>query len=108
MPGLVKLHEDLASVVLVNRELNDVLSEITRVARRAVPGVEAASITLIRGEKAFTAAHDGQMALDADELQYERGYGPCIDAGLAGQMFLVDDMPSEQRWPDYAQNVTGL
>src|SRR5829696_5711197 len=105
MAGLVKLHEALASVVLVNRDLNDVLGEITRVARRAVPGVEAASITLIRGEKAFTAAYDGQMALDADELQYEREYGPCVDAGLAGQMFLIDDMRSEQRWSDYAQRV---
>jgi hypothetical protein len=32
------------------------------------------------------------MALDADELQYERGYGPCVDAGRAGQMFLINDM----------------
>jgi GAF domain-containing protein len=45
------------------------------------------------------------MALDADELQYEHGYGPCVDAGRAGQIFLVDDMRTEQRWPDYAQNV---
>ena len=41
----------------------------------------------------------------ADELQYEGGYGPCVDAGRAGQMFLVDDMRTKQRWPDYAQNV---
>src|SRR5829696_10142137 len=105
MPELVKLHEDLASVVLVNRDLNDVLSEITRVARRAVPGVDAASITLIRGDKAFTAAYDGQMALDADELQYKRGYGPCVDAGLAGQVMRIDDMASEDRWPDYTREV---
>jgi GAF domain-containing protein len=105
MPELVKLHEDLASVVLVNRDLNDVLSEISRVARRAVPGVEAASITLIRREKAFTAAYDGQMALDADELQYERGYGPCIDAGLAGQVLRIDDMAREERWPDYTRHA---
>ena len=39
-----------------------------------MPSVEAASVTLIRGEKPFTAAYDGQMALDADELQYQRGY----------------------------------
>jgi hypothetical protein len=25
-------------------------------------------------------------------LQYERGNGPCVDAGLAGQMFLVEDI----------------
>ena len=67
--------------------------------------MNAASVTLIRGEKAFTAAYDGQLALDADELQYERGYGPCVDAGLAGQVMVIDDMTTEQRWPDYCRAV---
>jgi GAF domain-containing protein len=82
-----------------------VLTEIIGIARRAMPSVEAASITLIRGEKPFTAAYDGQMALDADELQYERGYGPCMDAGRAAQILLIDDMRSDERWPDYAQHA---
>jgi GAF domain-containing protein len=105
MNNVNELHEALARVVVADRELSEVLTEITGIARRAMPSIEAASVTLIREDKAFTAAYDGQMALDADELQYERGYGPCMDAGRAGQVFLVDDMRSEQRWPDYAQNV---
>jgi GAF domain-containing protein len=105
MPNLTRLHEDLARVVVADRDLSDVLGDVTSIARRALPQCEAASITLIRGEKAFTAAHDGQMALDADELQYERGYGPCLDAGRAGQVFLVEDMAAEQRWPDYARHA---
>ena len=105
MPNLIDLHENLARVALTGRDLGEVLSEITAVARKAIPAVDAASITLIRGEKAFTAAYDGQMALDADERQYERGYGPCIDAGRAGQVMAVDDMTAEQRWPDYCRVV---
>jgi GAF domain-containing protein len=105
MNNVNELHEALARVVVADRELSEVLTEITGIARRAMPSIEAASVTLIREDKPFTAAYDGQMALDADELQYERGYGPCMDAGRAGQVFLVDDMRSEQRWPDYAQNV---
>jgi GAF domain-containing protein len=105
MPNLTKLHEDLARVVVTGRDLADVLGEITTVARTAVPAVEAASITLIRGEAAYTAAYDGQMAMDADEMQYQRGYGPCIDAGLAGQTFAIDDMATEERWPDYSRAV---
>jgi GAF domain-containing protein len=100
-----ELHQVLARVVVADREPGEVLTEITGIARRAMPSVEAASVTLVRGEKPFTVGYAGQMALDADELQYERGYGPCVDAGLAGQMFLVDDMRSDQRWPDYAQRV---
>jgi GAF domain-containing protein len=105
MSSMAELHEALARVVLADRDLSDVLTDITRIARRAMPSVEAASITLIRDDKPFTAGYDGQMALDADELQYERGYGPCMDAGRAGQMFLIDDMRSDQRWPDYAQHA---
>jgi GAF domain-containing protein len=103
---LVTLHEMLARVVFADREFDDVLSQITTIAREAMPGPEAASITLIRGEQAYTAAYDGQMAMDADELQYARGYGPCMDAGRAGQVFLVDDMRTEKRWPDYARNAS--
>jgi len=102
---MTTLHEELARVLLVGRELSDVLTELTGIARRAMPGSEATSITLIRNEKPFTAAHDGQMALDADELQYERDYGPCVDAGRSGQVFLIADMRTEMRWPDYAQHA---
>jgi GAF domain-containing protein len=105
MNDVNELHQALARVVVADRELGDVLTEITGIARRAMPSIEAASVTLIRGEKPFTAAYDGQMALDADELQYERGYGPCVDAGRAGQMLLIDDMRNDQRWPDYAQHA---
>jgi GAF domain-containing protein len=103
--NLGDLHRDLAGIVLADRELPDVLTEVVGLARRALPGAEASSITLIRGDKPFTAAFDGQMAMDADELQYERGYGPCLDAGRAGEIFLVTDMRIEERWPDYAVHV---
>jgi GAF domain-containing protein len=99
------LHRELARVVLVDRELPEVLTEVVGIARRALPGAEASSITLIRDDKAFTAAYDGQIAMDADELQYERGYGPCLDAGRAGELFLVTDMRTEERWPDYARHA---
>jgi GAF domain-containing protein len=105
MNNVNELHEALARVVFADRKFPEVLADITAIARQSMPGTESASITLIRGEKPFTAAYDGQMALDADELQYEHGYGPCVDAGRAGQIFLVDDMRTEQRWPDYAQRV---
>lgn len=96
MLDLQSLHESLARVVCAGRERTEVFTEISRIARRALPGSDAASITLIHGERAFTAAYDGQLALDADELQYERGFGPCLDAGRTAQVLLVSDMCTEQ------------
>jgi GAF domain-containing protein len=106
--SLGALHHELARVVLVDRALDEVLTEIVQIARRAIPGSEASSITLIREDRGFTAAFDGQIAMDADELQYERGYGPCLDAGRSGALFVVQDMKSEDRWPDYAAHVAEL
>jgi GAF domain-containing protein len=100
-----ELLRDLSRVTLVDRTLEDVLGEITSIAQRGIPGAEAVSITLVRDEKAFTAAFSGQMALAADELQYEHGYGPCMDAGRGGVVLRVDDMQTEERWPDYVAHV---
>ena len=95
----------LARLTMRDRDLGDILGEVTRIATTAVPGAESTSITLVRGERGFTAAHDGQMALAADERQYDRGYGPCLDAGRTGLVMLVPDMREEERWPDYAAAV---
>ena len=95
----------LSRVVLVDRTLEQVLTDVTRIAAQGIPGAEATSITLLRDEKAFTVAHHGEMSLAADELQYEHGYGPCMDAGRGGVLLRVDDMRTEERWPDYVAHV---
>ena len=102
------LLRDLNRVVLAGRSLSDVLTEIVTVAAQGIPGGESSSITLLRGDEAFTAAHFGDMALAADELQYERGYGPCMDAGRGNVVLRVDDMAEETRWPDYTARVLAV
>lgn len=103
--GMEAMLRDLARIPLTNRPMDVVLSEIVRVAARGIPGAEAVSITLLRGDVPFTAAYYAEMALHADEMQYDRGYGPCMDAGRGGVVLRVDDMRTERRWPDYAAQV---
>ena len=100
-----ELLRDLSRVVLADRPLHEVLTEIVTIAAKGIPGAESSSITLVRGDEAFTAAHFGEMALAADELQYERGHGPCMDAGRANVVLRIDDMATETRWPDYTGRV---
>ncbi|MGN6613128.1 MAG: GAF and ANTAR domain-containing protein [Angustibacter sp.] len=95
-------YQALAAVVLIERPLDDVLAEIVTIANRALVGAESTSITLVRGDRAWTAAHVGQLAVDADELQYDDGYGPCMDAGRTGLTMHVPDMSADERWPTYA------
>jgi GAF domain-containing protein len=99
------LWRDLSRVVLAERELSDVLTQITEIAARGVPGAEAVSTTMLRGEKPFTAAYSGEMAMQADELQYAEDSGPCMDAGRGGVVLRIDDMLAETRWPRYVARV---
>lgn len=95
----------LLGIRLNQGPLEDVLQRLVDIAQEALPGADAVSTTLVRGDKAWTAAFSGQLALDADEMQYQRGYGPCLDAGRTATVLIVDDMHTETRWPDYAAHV---
>jgi len=95
----------LLGIRLGGVELSGVLQRIVDIAKDAVAGVDEVSITLVRDDRPWTATYTGQLALDADEMQYARGYGPCIDAGVTGTVLRVDDMRVETRWPDYAAAV---
>lgn len=95
----------LLGIRLGDLTLDDTLSRLVEIAKEAMPETAAASITLVRGERPFTAAYTGELAFVADEMQYERGYGPCVDAGLSNTVLMVEDMRTETRWPDYAENV---
>ncbi|KQS65855.1 GAF and ANTAR domain-containing protein [Modestobacter sp. Leaf380] len=99
------LSESLASVSLGDVPLAQSLSRVTEIARSAIPHTEATSITLMRGNDPFTVSYSGQLASDADELQYQRGYGPCMDAARAGLTLVVHDMSTDDRWPDYARQA---
>ncbi len=59
------------------------------------------SVTLIQDGAATTAAFTGPVALHLDETQYDAGYGPCLDAGRASATVTIEDMATEDRWPQF-------
>ncbi len=99
------LSRALATVSFVGVPLADALQQVTDIARAAIPNSEATSITLLRGARPFTISYSGELASVADELQYERGYGPCMDAARAGLTLVVEDLRTDDRWPDYARQA---
>jgi GAF domain-containing protein len=108
MYDFIPLHEELAGVTVVGRDRTEVLTDIAGIARRAMPGSQGASITLISGQRAYTAAYDGSLALNGDDIQHQYDDGPCLDAALAGVSLLVDDISTELRWPEFAAHAAGV
>ncbi len=92
---------ELTAILRSDRRMSEILVDVVHLAKRQIPGADEASITLIRNEKATTAALTGELALVLDELQYEAGYGPCLDAGRADEVNHIEDAAVETRWPRY-------
>ena len=94
---------ELARLVFDTTTMDAMLQRIAELAKELIPGVAEASVTLIANDKPSTAAYTGRLALDLDESQYGRGYGPCLEAAVGEEIREITDARQETRWPDYAQ-----
>jgi GAF domain-containing protein len=92
----------LGRMKLGEMDLNGVLDAVADLAKRTIPGADEVSVTLVRDENAYTAAHTGELALTLDEWQYDCGHGPCLDASASHTTMSVPHMTTEDRWPDWA------
>src|SRR4051794_4333521 len=95
--------ERLGGLALREHPMESVLQTVADLSKQVMPGEAETSITLLVDDKATTAVYTGRLALDLDESQYGRGYGPCLHAAATGEVTEIADTRTEPRWPDYAR-----
>ena len=93
--------DGLARLLLAEENTQSVLQRVVDLARQVVPARAEISVTVVRDERATTAAFTGDMARHLDETQYGQGYGPCMEAALGAQIIEVTDARTESRWPEH-------
>jgi hypothetical protein len=107
---------DLVSVRQL-RYLSDGLGQLRRRVGQGPPGAMAeaivdvavqtlgfadwASITQSLDGRLRTTAYTDERAREGDQLQYELGCGPCVEAVTGHPETLVLDMSTDSRWPDF-------
>ena len=84
------------------------MATVAKVAKRTVPGASEVSVTLVKDGNASTVAFTGQVAVDVDERQYDKGYGPCLDSLDAGEPVRINSMRGKRRWRDWAAEASQL
>ncbi|WP_249998651.1 GAF and ANTAR domain-containing protein [Actinoplanes sp. M2I2] len=97
----------LGRIKLSETDLHGVLDTIADLAKNTIPGAKEVSVTLIRGENAYTAAFTGDLALKLDESQYRAGHGPCLDAAAAAATLSLPRIDQESRWPGWTPQALG-
>jgi hypothetical protein len=75
-------------------------------AVRGIPGAEHASMTTVDGNRPpRTTAQTDELPYLWDQLQYQYGEGPCLEAAASNGFELVLDLRTENRWPLFARAI---
>jgi hypothetical protein len=87
-------------------DMQHTLQRIVELAAADLDGEVYASVSLVgRRQQVDTAAASDERAARADQLQYELGEGPCLDAIWAQDTVQIDDMTTEHRYPAWSWRV---
>jgi transcriptional regulator with GAF, ATPase, and Fis domain len=107
-PDLRDAFVELGRLRLTDTNTQELLTQVANLVGQSLPGADQASVTLVRGERAHTAAFSGLTALHLDEVQYEYGHGPCLDAAANAQTVVISDMATDDRWREFAARAAQM
>ncbi len=94
---------ELARSLQSYRDTDELLSEVVRAAARVIPGVDEASISVVRDRQSVSSRlPTGDLPVRVDAIQNQTGQGPCLDAMYDQRTVRVSDMAHDQRWPQFA------
>ncbi|WP_409329601.1 GAF domain-containing protein [Trujillonella humicola] len=102
LPDRGRLLEELTRISLRSEPLSAVLRRVALLACDTVPGAVAASVTLVEGRRVRSMGVTDRRAAALDERQYDRGFGPCLEAAVTGEPVLVEDTAEEPVYPEFA------
>ena len=81
------------------------LRRLTALSLRIVSGAEAAGITCVTKDGYESAAATSEVAERVDQIQFEVGSGPCVDAAVQEKIFRTDDLRTDPRWPEFGRRA---
>ena len=96
--------DELSKLVLGEQSLTAVLQRVAELAKGVIPDTREVSVTLMRdNQDAETMVFTGSLASDLDERQYEAGFGPCMDAAVAGTTIAVANADPATPYPEFSR-----
>jgi hypothetical protein len=102
---IAAMYDELGRELLWQTNPDNVFTLLTRTAVVRVPGAEHAGITRVTDTRTETVAPTGEVVKLVDQIQYDLGSGPCVDAVLKEQVFEATDLATDPRWPEFGRSA---
>ncbi|MDT0260631.1 GAF and ANTAR domain-containing protein [Jatrophihabitans lederbergiae] len=98
-------YSEFQNLLLDGPDVATFMQQIVNLASAIVSPSAQCGVTLRRDREISTIANSGDLAVRADEIQYGRGQGPCLEALHTGVVVSVPDLATDERWPDYRSHA---
>lgn len=100
---LADVFAEVARALLAEDDLPEVLTAISVLAVETIGGADHCGITVVRGREVSTPAAGDEIPVLVDQIQYDTGQGPCLDAIREHEVLHAGDIGAEHaRWPEFA------
>jgi len=84
------------------------LQRIVDVAAETIDGCDGAGLLLVSKGKIVVGAWSNELVRDVEEMEYEIGEGPCVDAIWERPTFESSDLRDQTSlWPTFAKRALG-
>ncbi|MGH3119308.1 MAG: ANTAR domain-containing protein [Gaiellales bacterium] len=95
----------LSSLLESEDALEESLSTVVNLSVVALPGCDAAGVTLRAEGRDTTAAASDEYTLEIDKIQYDSGEGPCVTAITEAKVQQIKAISQETRWPEFCRRA---
>jgi GAF domain-containing protein len=92
---------ELQQLLLATDNIDEFLQQVAHLAATVLPGELSCGITIRRNHRAITAASSDARASQVDGIQYNHDHGPCLTSLNTGEVVLIDDLATDDRWNGY-------
>jgi GAF domain-containing protein len=107
-PALARLYAEVERTLSRTGSTDEVFRVLTDTAVTQVPGAELAGITRARKGRFETVAETAETVQLVDQLQYELGSGPCVDAIVQDAVLRAPDLTADARWPEFGRKAVEM
>ncbi|WP_270888133.1 GAF and ANTAR domain-containing protein [Pedococcus sp. 5OH_020] len=107
--SLVRSFAEAIRHVMASEDLATTLSTIVEATRGSLPGADHVGISVPHGDGSVeTVVATDPFVRRLDELQYDLGEGPCLEALSSQNPTRIVDARQEDRWPRFIPKAVDL
>jgi len=99
----------ILGLLLTEEKVDQAVQNLSQAIKESVPGTLGAGVSILDSQARPTSTgFTDSIVEQADHLQYQLSQGPCLTTWASEETVLIDDVRTDNRWPDWSAAVSEM